>query len=382
MLEKKIIPLENRNLLNNDSINLVKNKIDNKILFLKEEKDNLSKEKSNNVIKLSQNDIKIKLYNDEKNNIERRLSSITNDMKVILTNRKNEIINDIELRQLENGKINEMQNDLNNRINNIDEEIKKMKQLKKEGNIQQRGKERGPNAKIDLFVELADLYNGITRTIEFEKNVICKKCHGTGGKLGKTKQCPVCNGRGVMMRTITMGIGMQMQMQQPCERCGAKGVIFSENCPYCQGRKIVREKKKIEIVIEKGMENNQNLVFRGEAEQLPDRLPGDLIMQIKQKPHEFFKERKGNDLYADMELNLKEALFGYNKKITHMDGREFYIESNKVTQPEEERVITGEGMPVHKFPSQKGDLHIRFHVVLPKTLNKKEKELIREIFVE
>ncbi len=131
MLEKKIIPLENRNLLNSDSINLVKNKIDNKILFLKEEKDNLSKEKSNNVIKLSQNDIKIKLYNDEKNNIERRLSSITNDMKVILTNRKNEIINDIELRQLENGKINEMQNDLNNRINNIDEEIKKMKQLKK-----------------------------------------------------------------------------------------------------------------------------------------------------------------------------------------------------------------------------------------------------------
>ena len=254
--------------------------------------------------------------------------------------------------------------------------------LNKEGNIQQRGKERGPNARIDIYVDLADLYNGLTRTIEFEKNVICKKCHGTGGKLGKTKQCPVCNGRGVMMRTITMGIGMQMQMQQPCERCGAKGVIFSENCPYCQGRKIVREKKKIEIVIEKGMENNQNLVFRGEAEQLPDRLPGDLIMQIKQKPHEFFKERKGNDLYADMELNLKEALFGYNKKITHMDGREFYIESNKVTQPEEERVITGEGMPVHKFPSQKGDLHIRFHVVLPKTLNKKEKELIREIFVE
>ena len=254
--------------------------------------------------------------------------------------------------------------------------------LNKEGNIQQRGKERGPNAKIDLYVELADLYNGLTRTIEFEKNVICKKCHGTGGKLGKTKQCPVCNGRGVMMRTITMGIGMQMQMQQPCEKCHGKGIIFSEVCPHCHGNKIVREKKKIEITIEKGMENNQNLVFRGEAEQLPDRLPGDLIMVIKQKNHDFFKERRGNDLYAEMNLNLKEALFGYNKKIKHMDGREFYIESNKITQPNEERIITGEGMPVHKFPSQKGDLHIKFKVVLPKSLNKKEKELIREIFQE
>ena len=254
--------------------------------------------------------------------------------------------------------------------------------LNKEGNIQQRGKERGPNARIDLYVDLADLYNGISRTIEFEKNVICRHCHGTGGKLGKTKQCPVCNGRGVMMRTITMGIGMQMQMQQPCEKCQGKGIIFSETCPHCHGNKIVREKKKIEILIERGMENNQNIVFRGEAEQLPDRLPGDLIMTIKEKKHDFFKVRKGNDLYADIQLNLKEALFGYNKKITHMDGREFYIESNKITQPNEERIIKGEGMPVHKFPSQKGDLHINFNVVLPKSLNKKEKELIREIFIE
>jgi len=129
--EKKIISLENNNLLNTNSINLVKNKIDNKINFLSEEKDNLLKEKSNNVIKISQNDIKIKLLNDEKNNIDKRLPSITEEMKTIFVNRKNEIINDVELRQLENGKINEMQNDIVIRVNNIDEEIKKMKQLKK-----------------------------------------------------------------------------------------------------------------------------------------------------------------------------------------------------------------------------------------------------------
>ena len=131
LLEKKIIPLENNNLLNKNSINLVKNKIDNKINFLKEEKDNLLKEKSNNSTKLSQNDIKIKLLNDEKNNIERRMSSITEEMKTIFINRKNEIITDVELMQLNNAKINEMQNDINLRVNNIEEEIKKIKQLKK-----------------------------------------------------------------------------------------------------------------------------------------------------------------------------------------------------------------------------------------------------------
>ena len=130
LLEKKIIPLENMNSLNSDSINIIQNKIENKIKSLKEEKDNLLKEKSNNNVKISQNDIKIKLCNDEKNNIDKRLPSITDDMKQILTKRKNDIMNDIELRQFDNTKINELQDDINNKINNIDDEIKKMKQLK------------------------------------------------------------------------------------------------------------------------------------------------------------------------------------------------------------------------------------------------------------
>ena len=130
LLEKKIIPLENMNLLNTDSINLIQNKIDNKIRLLKEEKDNLQKEKSNNTVKISQNNIKIKLCNDEKNNIEKRLPSITDEMKNILNKRKNEILNDIEIRELDNNKINELNDDINSKLNNIEDEIKKMKQLK------------------------------------------------------------------------------------------------------------------------------------------------------------------------------------------------------------------------------------------------------------
>ncbi len=242
-------------------------------------------------------------------------------------------------------------------------------------------KERGPNAKIDVAVDLSDLYNGATRTLEFEKNIICPKCRGTGGKIGRTKRCPVCRGKGTTYQTIEM-LGMEMQMEQECEKCGGKGVIFSEVCPHCKGRKIVREKKKITLEIEKGMENGQKIVFKGESEQSPGILPGDLIVTLKQEKHNFFKKRKRNDLYADIDLSLKEALFGYNKKITHLDGREFYIESNKITQPDEIRIVTGEGMPVHKFPSQKGDLYIEFKVNLPKSLSKKEKELVQEIFPE
>ena len=77
--------LENMNALNKNSINLIQTRIDNKIKILKEEKDNLQKEKSNNSTKISQNDIKLKLCNDEKNNIDKRLPSISDEMNVTLT---------------------------------------------------------------------------------------------------------------------------------------------------------------------------------------------------------------------------------------------------------------------------------------------------------
>ena len=54
-------------------------------------------------------------------------------------------------------------------------------------------------------------------------------------------------------------LGMQMQMEQECEKCGGRGIIFSEVCPHCKGRKIVREKKKLTVEIEKGMENGQKI---------------------------------------------------------------------------------------------------------------------------
>lgn len=251
--------------------------------------------------------------------------------------------------------------------------------LNKEQELMREDMERGPDARADIIVSLEDLYNGSHRRIEMEKNIVCPECHGTGGKLGKTKQCPHCNGRGVSFQTVNM-MGMTMQMQQTCPHCHGKGIIFSETCPHCKGRKVIREKKGIDVEIEKGMRDGQEIVFPRESEQAPGTIPGDLIVKLKQREHSFFKERNGDDLKAKIEINLKEALLGYNKKIIHLDKREFYVESHDVTQPFFIRKIDGEGMPVHKFPSQKGDLFLEFIVKLPKSLSEDEKNMIKDIF--
>lgn len=47
------------------------------------------------------------------------------------------------------------------------------------------GKPRGPDAAVDMPVTLEELYNGAEKQAQFTRNVICRKCRGTGAKDGK-----------------------------------------------------------------------------------------------------------------------------------------------------------------------------------------------------
>ncbi|XP_037599896.1 dnaJ homolog subfamily A member 1-like [Cebus imitator] len=51
---------------------------------------------------------------------------------------------------------------------------------------------RGKNVVHQLSVTLEDLYNGATRKLALQKNVICDKCEGRGGKKGAVECCPNC----------------------------------------------------------------------------------------------------------------------------------------------------------------------------------------------
>lgn len=73
-----------------------------------------------------------------------------------------------------------------------------------------------------------------------------------------------------------------MQMQAACDKCGGRGITSDLNCPHCRGRKVVNDVKQLNIVVEKGMKDGDEVVFEREAEQIPDHIPGDVIFTVKQ----------------------------------------------------------------------------------------------------
>ena len=62
---------------------------------------------------------------------------------------------------------------------------------------------------------------------------------------------------------------------------------------------------------------------------------------------------------------------GFQKTITHMDGHSVVIKSDKeeVIQPDQWKILKGEGMPKKNYSSEYGDLHAKIKVTLPKKLS-------------
>ena len=87
-----------------------------------------------------------------------------------------------------------------------------------------------------------------------------------------------------------------------------------------------RERKILEVSVDKGMEDGQKVTFSGEGDQEPGLEPGDIIIVLDEKAHTLFK-RNGSDLVMKMDISLTEALTGMRKTIKTLDDRTLVIQT-------------------------------------------------------
>lgn len=189
------------------------------------------------------------------------------------------------------------------------------------GGPRQGGPRRTKDLVHRVHVSLEDLYKGKTTKLALTRNIICGKCKGKGGKDGAVRTCNSCNGRGVKITLRQMGPMIQ-QMQSSCDECSGTGEIINakDRCQICKGKKVVPEKKILEVHIDKGMKNGQTVTFNGESDQTPGAEPGDVVIVIEEKPHERF-QRQDTDLITSVEIDLLTALGGGQFSIKHLDDR-------------------------------------------------------------
>lgn len=120
------------------------------------------------------------------------------------------------------------------------------------------------------------------------------------------------------------------------------------------------------IDIQPGWKKGTKITFAEKGNEQPNVIAADIVFIVDEKPHNVFT-RDGNDLVVTQKISLTEdeALTGFTFQLTTLDGRCLPIAINNGTDPNYEKVITGEGMPISKDPSKRGNLRIKFNIKFP-----------------
>lgn len=173
---------------------------------------------------------------------------------------------------------------------------------------------RGTDIKSDVTIEFLQAVKGDVVGVELNKRVICHSCKGTRAqKDSKPKKCFECGGRGSFIGNY--GI------RKRCLKCDGAGCIPNIRCPDCEGLGVQRQILREEVSLPGGLSDKQKVKIRylGHAADVVTSKPGDLLLTINIKQHEFFT-RDGKHISSEVPITLVEALKGARMTVQTVDG--------------------------------------------------------------
>lgn len=135
---------------------------------------------------------------------------------------------------------------------------------------------------------------------------------------------------------------------------------------------------KIRITIPAGIENGQTIKIPGHGGPGINGGPnGDLYIAFSISNHSIYK-RLGNNLYANIDLDLYTAILGGEITIDTLKGQ-VKLKVKPETQNGSKVKLKGKGFPVYKNEGQFGDLLLTYNIKIPTNLTDKQKELFTQL---
>ena len=229
-------------------------------------------------------------------------------------------------------------------------------------------------ARVTLTFEEAAF--GAKKEIIYNRVEKCQSCDGSGAAAGTTpKTCPKCGGTGSVRVQQRTPFGM-MQSTRPCQDCHGTGKIIEKPCPDCRGSGTTVKRKTLEVNIPAGIDDGQEIVARGQGDVGKNGgLNGDLYINVHVKEHSVFV-REGADIFCDVPITFVEAALGATIKVPTLEGDMDY-EIPEGTQTGTRFTLREKGMPSVNG-KRRGNLTFRVIVDVPKNLNAKQKDMLRD----
>lgn len=143
-------------------------------------------------------------------------------------------------------------------------------------------------------------------------------------------------------------------------------------------RKLSINNQTLEVKFKKGIKDGQTLKLSGKGLQGSNNgLNGDLLIKVIIKPTNSI-ERKGDDLFADVFVDLFTMILGGSATIKTFEGK---IKINIPAESQNGKLLklSGMGMPKYESQKERGDLYLKLFAKLPEKLTKEEIELFEKL---
>ena len=237
-----------------------------------------------------------------------------------------------------------------------------------------RRQTRGSDMEVNIILDFEDAVYGTEKS--FDINIIdpCDSCNGHGGTGEKT--CSTCGGSGrvIEQRQSLFGI---FQSESPCPNCSGTGREFTNKCTNCGGDGVVKHKRTIKLRVPRGVEDGDTMRMPGKGNAgLYDGPRGDIYINFRVKEHEIY-QRDGRDVYVKIPLTITEAILGCKKEIPTIQGT-IIADIPSGTQNGDKFKFKGKGVDDEKS-GRKGDAIGIASIIMPTKLDRKQKELIKEL---
>ncbi|RKF53983.1 DnaJ-like protein subfamily B member 4 [Golovinomyces cichoracearum] len=230
----------------------------------------------------------------------------------------------------------------------------------------------------DILNDFIKTQEGVSNSDGFEDFFNASSGRTTAGRTQSSafESGPPKASRGQTPEVSTVERPLPLTLEEMYKGTHKKMKIKRKAFDHSTGRRVI-EDKVLEMDIKPGLKKGSKIKFKGVGDQ-EEGGQQDLHFVVEEKKHSIFS-RDGDDIHYTIELGLKEALTGWNRTVTTIDGKKISIEKSGPTQPDSKEEYPGLGMPLSKKPDSRGKFIITYKVKFPNSLTLEQKRKLREI---
>jgi len=233
------------------------------------------------------------------------------------------------------------------------------------------GPERGTDLHQTLRVPFDEAIRGGQHAMLVTRQEHCRGCTTDGRPHAPEAPCAYCDGTGT-----TKSARGHMVFSRPCAHCAGRGRVRQARCPACGGQQVERRTESLTINVPPGLADGARIRIAGKGHAGSNGGEnGDLYITVAVEPHPLFR-REGDDLHVSVPIALHEAALGAKIEVPALDGTA-RLRVPPGTQSGQRFHLRERGVPSPR-DGRRGDLVVEVRLVLPKVLDERSKELLRE----